>query len=198
MISKGEQTKQAILTDALAQASVIGLDGLTIGALAKSTGMSKSGLYAHFTSKEDLQIQVLEEARDRFVTHIVGPALKEPRGEPRLRALVENWMRWEKAEFLPGGCPFVAAAAELDDRPGPVRDSLVAMQRDWVDTLENAARIAVREGHFAPDLDVGQWTFELWGMVLAYHWYGRLLRTNDALGRLRATFERLLERSRPV
>src|SRR5690242_942401 len=104
--------------------------------------MSKSGLFAHFASKEALQIAVLDDARDRFVTTVVSPALKEPRGEPRVRALFDRWLRWEQAAFQPGGCVFVAAAAELDDQEGPVRDRLVEIQRDWVDALETAARIA--------------------------------------------------------
>ncbi len=195
-MSKGDETRRAILADALAQASTLGLAGLTIGSLAKRTGMSKSGLFAHFTSKEALQVAVLDDARDRFVTAVVSPALKEPRGEPRVRALFEGWIRWSQAEFQPGGCVFVAAAAELDDQPGPVRDRLVEIQRDWVDALQTAARIAKEEGHFKPEVDVGQWTFELWGLALAYHWYSRLLQAGDASERVREGFERLLAAAR--
>jgi len=195
VVSKGEQTRRAILSDALAEASVRGLDGLTIGSLAKRMGMSKSGLYAHFDSKEALQIRVLEEARDRFVRDVVAPALKEPRGEPRVRSLFDRWIAWERSEAFPGGCPFIAAAAELDDRPGPVRDSLVTSQRDWADTLAGAARIAVSEGHFRRDLDVEQWAYEVWGLVLSYHWYARLLGEEDALSRLTRGFDALLARS---
>ncbi|HJL15844.1 MAG TPA: TetR/AcrR family transcriptional regulator [Sandaracinaceae bacterium LLY-WYZ-13_1] len=193
-MKKGESTRRAILDDALAQASVLGLDGLTIGTLARRTGMSKSGLFAHFRSKEGLQIQVLEEARDRFVSRVVSPALKHPRGEPRVRALFERWMDWEA--HLPGGCPFIPAASELDDQQGPVREHLVDIQRDWVDTLRAVARTAVREGDFRADLDVAQWAFELWGLVLSYHWYARLLEADDAVARVRAGFESLLERAR--
>lgn len=195
-MSKGDETRRAILGDALAQASTMGLSGLTIGTLAKRTGMSKSGLFAHFASKESLQIQVLEEARDRFVTHVLSPALKEPRGEPRVRALFDRWLRWDKSEFQPGGCVFIAASSELDDQPGPVRDHLVAIQRDWIDALETAARIAVEEGHFRPDLDRRGWAFELWSLMLAYNWYARLLRNDDAETMARAAFDRLLARSR--
>ncbi|MEC7523749.1 MAG: TetR/AcrR family transcriptional regulator [Myxococcota bacterium] len=195
-MSKGEETRAAILADALSQASVLGLDGLTIGGLATSLGMSKSGLYAHFGSKEDLQIQVLEEARARFVSEVMTPALRAPRGEPRVRAILDRWITWEKASYLPGGCPFVAAAAELDDQPGPVRDHLVSVQRDWMDALRTAARIAVEEGHFAPELDTRQWAFELWGLALSYHWFSRLLEQDDAEARLRAGFERLVGSAR--
>lgn len=195
-MSKGDDTRSMILGDALAVMSVRGLDGLTIGALARRTGLSKSGLYAHFDSKEALQIRVLEEARDRFVAEVVSPGLREPRGEPRIRALFTRWLEWEQSAALPGGCPFIAAAAELDDQPGPVRDRLVQIQRDWVDTLQGAARIALSEGHFHSDLDVAQWAYELWGLVLGYHWYARLLGADDARERLQAAFEALLNRSR--
>jgi AcrR family transcriptional regulator len=195
-VSKGDQTRRAILRDALSQASALGLAGLTIGSLAKRTGLSKSGLFAHFASKEALQIAVLDDARDRFVTTVVSPALKEARGEPRVRAIFDRWLRWESAEFQPGGCVFVAAAAELDDQPGSVRDRLVEVQRDWMDALQTAARIAKEERHFRADLDVRQWAFDLWGLMLAYHWYARLLRADDAAERVRGGFEQLLRASR--
>ncbi|HEY8427427.1 MAG TPA: TetR/AcrR family transcriptional regulator [Sandaracinaceae bacterium] len=192
--TKGDETRRAILADALAEATTVGLTGLTIGTLAKRTSMSKSGLFAHFASKEALQIAVLEEARDRFVTSVVSPALKAPRGEPRVRALIDGWLRW--TELQPGGCIFIAAAAELDDRPGPVRDRLVEIERDWIDTLCTAARIAIEQGHFRADLDVEQWAFELWGTMLAYHWHARLMGDRAALERARASFDGLLARSR--
>lgn len=196
-MSKGEETRRAILSDALAQASVLGLEGLTIGSLARSTGLSKSGLYAHFDSKEALQRAVIDAARDRFVSMVVSPALRAPRGEPRIRALFDRWLEWEDLSELPGGCPFIAAGTELDDRPGPVRERLVETQRDWIDTLSGAARIAVEQGHFRADLDLAQFAYELWGMVLAYHWYRRLLDRDDARERLTTAFETLIERSRP-
>jgi AcrR family transcriptional regulator len=195
-MAKGDETKRAILGDALAQASALGLSGLTIGSLAKKTNMSKSGLFAHFASKEALQIAVLEEARDRFVAEVVSPALKKPRGEPRVRAIFDRWLTWETSASLPGGCPFVAAAAELDDQPGPVRDRLVDIQRDWVDALETAARIAVDEGHFVKGLDTALWAFELWGMMLGYHFHARLLQSERAGEHVKQSFEQLVARSR--
>ncbi len=197
VVSKGDETRRAILTDALAQASVTGLDGLTIGSLAKKTGLSKSGLYAHFASKEELQVRVIDEARERFVEVVVTPAFRAARGEPRLRALFERWLEWEDLAALPGGCPFIAASTELDDKPGPARDRLVETQRDWEDTLAGAARIAVEKGHLQADLDVAQFTYELWAMMLGFHWYSRLLDRGDAKARLRVAFEALLERARP-
>lgn len=194
-MSKGADTRAAILDEALSRASLQGLGGVTIGELAKGAGMSKSGLFAHFKSKEQLQIAVLDEARDRFVAHVMAPALKAPRGLPRIRALFERWMEWESADFLPGGCVFMAAAMELDDQPGPARDHLVATQRDWIQALQTAARIAVQEGHFRADLDVEQWAYELWGLALGYHWYSRLLRDPKALDRAQRAFHVLLEKS---
>ena len=155
-MAKGEATKEAILERALSMATRTGIEGLTMGTLAKEANLSKSGLFAHFQSKEQLQLDVLETAATRFIEMVIAPALREPRGEPRVRALFERWMEWEKAPFLPGGCPFIALANELDDRPGPVREKLVAYQRDWLQSLATAARIAVTEGHFRADLDTEQ------------------------------------------
>lgn len=194
-MSKGAATRERILDQAVELTSLVGLEGLSIGGLAKATEMSKSGLFAHFASKKGLQLRVIETARARFIEAVVSPALRRPRGELRLRALFENWLEWEK-ERTTGGCPFVAAAHEMDDRPGPVRDALVASQRDWIDTLATAARIAVEEGHLARDLDVRQLAYDVYGLFLAYHLYHRLLLDPEAARRARAGFERLLDASR--
>ena len=134
-MSKGDLTKSSILNHATDLASQVGLTGLSIGVLAKDLELSKSGLFAHFKSKEALQIQVLEHGAGISSMAVVRPALQQPRGEPRLRALFDGWLGWDQNGALPGGCVFVAAASELDDRPGPVRDRLVALQREWVDLL---------------------------------------------------------------
>jgi AcrR family transcriptional regulator len=190
MMSKGDETRERILDEAMALAGVVGLEGLSIGGLAKEIGMSKSGLFAHFESKEALQLKILETAGDRFVAEVLSPALRAPRGEPRLRSLFERWITWETARR--GGCPFVEASYELDDRPGPVRDALAASQQDWVDTLATAVRIAIAEGHFRPDVDPAQFAFQMYGIFLAYHLYQRLLDADDAEDRARAAFELLL------
>jgi len=195
-MSKGEETKGAVLEQAFATASRLGLEGLTIGRLADEVGLSKSGLFAHFRSKEQLQLEVLETAVDRFVETVVAPALKEPRGEPRIRALFERWMEWESAPFQPGGCVFIAIAHELDDRPGPLRERLVQTQRDWLQALATAARIAVEEGHFRSDLDADQFGYELYAVILAYHHASRLLDDPGAERRARTAFEALLTASR--
>ena len=193
-MGKGEQTRQAIVDQALELVSTVGLDKLTIGALAGATGMSKSGLFAHFNSKEQLQLQVLAEARQRFIEIVIAPALQKPRGEARLRAIFESSMKqWE--DDLPGGCIFHAVSAELDDQPGPARDYLVETQRDYADTLRRAAEIAVEEGQFRKDLDLDQFVFELGSITAAYHHFGRLLGDPDADQRARNMFEGLLARS---
>src|SRR5512141_3116287 len=153
---KGEATREAIVQRGVRLATQTGLEGLTIGRLATELGLSKSGLFGHFRSKEALQIQVLDAAAERFVEAVVKPAVREPRGEPRIIALFDRWITWTRSNSGPGGCLFVAAAAELDDRPGPVRDRLVALQRDWLDLMANVARTAVDERHFRSDLDVQQ------------------------------------------
>lgn len=193
---KGVTTRQTILDRATDLASQIGLSGLTIGHLADDLELSKSGLFAHFQSKEALQIQVLEHAAASFVERVVRPALAQPRGGPRLRALFERWLAWDAA--LPGGCVFVAAASEFDDRPGPVHDRLVALQRQWVDVLTTSFRKAVEEGHVAPDADPAQYAQDLYGIMLAWHHYARLLGDQAAERRARRTFEALLAAAHPA
>ena len=193
-MGKGEETRRAIIDEALELASTVGLEKLTIGALAGTTGMSKSGLFAHFRSKEQLQLQVLAEARQRFIEIVIVPAMQKPRGEARLRSIFESTMKqWE--EDLPGGCIFHAVSAELDDQPGPARDYLVETQRDYADTLRRAAEIAVEEGEFRKDLDLDQFVFELGSITAAYHHFGRLLGDREADQRARKMFQGLLARS---
>ncbi len=194
--TKGDETRLAILGQALDLASEVGIEGLTIGVLAKRAGMSKSGLYAHFESKEVLQTRVLDAAAEKFVDVVLAPALKRPRGLPRLQDLFERWQHWE-TEGLAGGCLFIAAATELDDRPGPVRDNLVRHLRDMLGTIARAARICVEEGHFRQDLDVDQFAFEAWGLLLTYHQYRRLLQDDAVHKRGRRAFAGLVERSKP-
>src|SRR4051812_25698293 len=160
-MAKGEETRQTILARAFELAIVVGVSGLSIGRLAEATGLSKSGLFAHFGSKEALEVAVVEEAARQFVQEVLVPALRKPRGEPRVRALFDHWLAWGGR---PGGCFFVGASAELDDRPGPPRDALVRANKDWVDAISTAAQIAITEGHFRSDLDAQQFAFELYGI----------------------------------
>lgn len=195
-MSKGEETRSHVLREALALASEVGLEGVSIGKLADRVGLSKSGLFAHFDSKESLQVQILAEAIARFADMVVAPAIKKPRGEPRVRALFENWLKWAVADFMPGGCIFIAAAVELDDKPGPARDLLVGSQKDWLEVLAEAARIAIREGHFRSNLDVGQFAHEAYSIAYGHHFVSRLLREPKALQRTRKGFERLIDDAR--
>jgi AcrR family transcriptional regulator len=190
--SKGADTHRNILRAALAFASEFGLGGVSIGALAERTRMSKSGLFAHFDSKENLQLAILQNAIVRFTDEVVAPALKKPRGEPRVRALFDLWLGWSKAEFMPGGCIFVAAAVELDDKPGPLRDLLKSAQIDWFETLSTAAQIAIREGHFRPNLDTELFAHEVYALAYGHHFIARLLRMRKAEERTMQSFERLL------
>lgn len=192
-MSKGAETRQAILARAFELATVVGVSGLSIGRLAEATGLSKSGLFAHFGSKESLEVAVVEEASRQFVQEVMVPALRKQRGEPRIEALFENWLAWGTR---PGGCFFVGASAELDDRPGPPRDALVQACKDWIDELATAARIAVSERHFRADLDADQFAFELYSIMLGAHTFSRFLRSSTALDRARKAFDDLLASAR--
>ena len=189
---KGRQTRAAILDAALALASHIGLEGLSIGALAGVTEMSKSGVFAHFGSREGLQIAVVREYHAKFEEEVFFPALREPRGLPRLRALFERWVKRVSVE-IDSGCIYISGAVEFDDRPGPVRDALVAMVRTWQQALERAIRAAVAEGHLRPDTDAQQLLFELHGLILALHHDARFLQSPGAPARARVAFERLID-----
>jgi AcrR family transcriptional regulator len=193
-MGRGDATRGAILDEAERLASRVGLAGLTIGSLATQTSLSKSGLFAHFGSKEALQLEVLEHTTERFTAEVVRPALRAPRGEPRLRALVENWLAWGAN---PGGCLLVASAFELDDQPGPVRERLVRDQRDWLDTIAMIVSGGITEGHFRPDVDPRQFAHDLEGVILAYHLTRRLLDDADADRRARRSLEALLAAARP-
>jgi AcrR family transcriptional regulator len=192
-LQKGQQTRAAILDAALALASQMGLEGLSIGALAEVTQMSKSGVFAHFGSREELQISVIREYHAKFEEEVFFPAIREPRGLPRLRALFENWVKRVSIE-IDSGCIYISGAVEFDDRPGPVRDALAAMVRSWHSALEKAIRIAVDEGHLRPDTDPLQMLFEIHGLILALHHDARFLRSPGALDRARVGFEHIVGR----
>jgi AcrR family transcriptional regulator len=190
-LQKGQQTRAAILDAALGLASHMGLEGLSIGALAEVTQMSKSGVFAHFGSREELQISVIREYHARFEDEVFFPAVQEARGLPRLRALFERWVRRVSVE-IDSGCIYISGAVEFDDRPGPVRDALASMVRAWHAALDKAIRIAIEEGHLRADTDPTQMLFEVHGLILALHHDARFLRTPGALDRARAGFERTL------
>ncbi|HEX7218751.1 MAG TPA: TetR/AcrR family transcriptional regulator [Burkholderiales bacterium] len=192
--TKGEQTRAAILDEALKISSKLGLEGLTIGSLADATGMSKSGLFAHFGSREDLQLAVLEHAAQRYGEMVFVPVLKIERGLPRLRALFERWLDWALESGLPGGCIMISAAAEYDDRPGPIRDAVIANQHRGNAITQKAVRLAIEEGHLAPETDPEQISFEMLGIVLASHNHRRLLGDREARKRALTAFDQLISR----
>jgi AcrR family transcriptional regulator len=192
--TKGEQTRVAILDEALKIARRLGLEGLTIGSLADATGMSKSGLFAHFGSREDLQLAVLEHGAKQYGDKVLLPALSIDRGLPRLRALFERWLDWTLQTAAPGGCIMISAAHEYDDRPGPIRDATVEMQRRGIGVSERAVRLAVEEGHLQRDTDPEQIAFEILGIVLASHNHGRLLGDRAARRRALTAFDALIAR----
>jgi len=191
---KGEETRAAILGEALRIASRLGLEGLTIGTLADATGMSKSGLFAHFGSREGLQLAVLDHGARNFASHVVEPVISIERGLPRLRAMFANWVGWTISSGLPGGCILIAAAHEYDDRPGPIRDAVVAMQRRGLSVIARAVNLAIEAGHVKGSIDPEQFAFEMMGIVLVAHHHGRLLGDAGARERALAAFDALVAR----
>lgn len=189
-MSKGEETKLAILQKGLSMASTMGLDLVSIGSLAKATDMSKSGLFAHFQSKENLQVEILKHAGDVFAEKIVVPALKTPAGIPRIKALVANWIRWTSR--LKGGCIFVSASSDFTDRPGKVRDFLLRLQEDWLDCLRRIAESGIRAGDFREDIDCEQFAFDLYSLLLGFHLYHNLLESENTQQRQEKALEQLL------
>lgn len=196
IMSKGAATRDRIIESALRTASVEGLEGISLGRLASDVGMSKSGLFAHFESKEALQLDVLGAAAEKFMEIVVRPGFAAPRGEPRVRSLFEHWLRWERDESLPGGCVFMHATAELDDRPGPARDMLVDWQRRWMDTLARAATLAVAEGHFRVTLDPSLFAFQQYGLAFAYFHARRLFEDPRAEDKVLQAFDALVAAAR--
>jgi len=156
--------------------------------------MSKSGLFAHFGSREDLLLSVLNHGQQEFIEVVLNPALKKPRGIPRLRAMFVNWLDWTESAELPGGCPMIGGATEFDDKPGPVRDMLAAGQRAWIDTLQRAVRQAREESQLRADADPEQIAFEVFGIALVVHHHRRLLGYQKSRERALTALDALLAR----
>jgi AcrR family transcriptional regulator len=192
-LQKGQQTKAAIVDAALGLATQIGLEGLSIGALAEVMQMSKSGVFAHFGSREELQISVVREYHTRFEDEVFYPAMSAPRGLPRLRALFDNWMKRTSVE-IESGCIYISGAVEFDDRPGPVRDALASSVNTWLTAMRRAVEIAVSEGHLSPGTDASQMAFEIHALILALHYEVRFLRSPDSLRRAVTAFEGIVTR----
>lgn len=198
MKKRSSPTRERILQQGLALMSQEGLSGVTLGQLAERVGMSKSGVFAHFRSKEEVQIGLLEDST-RLATHsVVEPALREPEGLPRLEALMHHWLGWAQRAGLPGGCPVAAAMFELDDAEGPVREKVLAIEAELRDLLRKIVRQAIDRKHFRADVDVDQFVWELCGIYLSHHVAQRFLRHADADTRARTAFQALVERARPA
>ena len=193
-MKKGADTKLGILETAIEQASQLGLECVSIGALSKATNMSKSGLFAHFQSKENLQFEILDYAAQIFSENVVVPALKTEAGIPRIMALVNNWIAWSAK--ISGGCIFVTASTDFSDRPGKVRDRLLLQQKEWIDCLCRIARSAIRVGDFREDIDAEQFAFDLYSLLLGFHFYYKLLHSSETKKRQEAALDRLLDNYR--
>lgn len=195
--TKGEDTRAQILAAAVEQASAAGFESLTIGTLAERIGMSKSGLFAHFGSKLELQVAALEEAARQFGVAVFAPAMKAPRGLKRLAALFENWISWTQRAHLPGGCPVDAASREFSHQPGPMRDAALALLKRLDAELTRAVQLAVDNGELAPGTDAAQIAFDMNGIVLAFFRAEQLLGALEASRRARAAFDRLIQENLP-
>jgi len=196
MDARPPTTRDRLLQHGLALMSQAGLAGVTLGQLAESVGMSKSGVFAHFRSKDDVQIGLLNYTAQLAGPHIVEPALEQPEGLPRLEAFVRQWLGWARRAGLPGGCPVAAAMFELDDVEGPVRDRVVALESQWRGLIAGLVRRAVDLKHLRDDLDVDQFVWELCGIYLAHHAAHRFLRQADADERAWTAFEALVDRAK--
>jgi AcrR family transcriptional regulator len=193
VLIKGQQTKAVIIDAALGLASQIGLEGLSIGAVAEVTGMSKSGVFAHFGSREELQISVIREYHDRFEAEVFYAAMQKTRGLPRLQALFDNWMVQTSTE-IDSGCIYISGAVEFDDRTGPVRDALASSVTTWQTALRRAVELAQAEGQLSRVSDAHQIAFEIHGLILALHYEARFLRNPNAADRARQGFQHILSR----
>jgi AcrR family transcriptional regulator len=190
---KGQQTKQAIVQAAVGLSTQFGLEGLSIGTLADCMHMSKSGVFAHFGSREELQISVIREYFATFEQEVFYPALKAPKGLPRLRALFDNWLKRVAVE-IQSGCIFISGAVEFDDRSGPVRDALAYSVQTWLQALNRAVVLAKQCGHLMPDADEQQVAFEIHALILALHYEARFLKNPGSLARANRGFDDILAR----
>ncbi len=194
-MQKGQQTKAAIVEAALGLATHIGLEGLSIGALADITGMSKSGVFAHFGSREELQISVIREYHTRFEQEVFYPAMSSPRGIARLSAMFDNWMKRTSIE-IDSGCIYISGAVEFDDRTGPVRDALASSVMTWHAAMRRAIEQCKDCGELRADTNEEQMLFEIHGLILALHYEARFLQNPGSIERAVMGFQNILARYR--
>ncbi len=193
--ARGLRTRDAILARAVDIASADGLEGLTVGTLAEQLGMSKSGLFAHFGSKEDLQLATIEAARQVFIDHVTVPAIGAPKGMPRLWGLIDQWLALVEKRVFKGGCFFSAASFEFDSRRGVVRDRIAAIMHEWIAVLSRSVREAQKAGHVHARVDPTRLAFEIHATAMGAHWAHQLLDDKQAYSRARAT---VLEKLRSI
>lgn len=191
-MTKGFTTKENILKTALDLTSKFGLESLSIGELAKSVGMSKSGLFSHFKSKEKLQIMVMDYAADSFTLKVIRPAIKKPRGIERLNSIMDHWKKWSSS-YMSGGCPFLSSIVEFDDRPGNVRDHIQYLQQKMINTYEKAIIICIEEGQFKSDTDVKQTAYDIYSNMIGYHIYSRLLKDEKAYDKFTKNYQAIIK-----
>jgi AcrR family transcriptional regulator len=197
-MTKPPATRARILDQGLALMSQAGLTGVTLGILADQVGMSKSGLFAHFHSKEEVQIGLLRHMAQFADAHVVEPVMRAEPGLPRLKALVKNWLGWAQRAGLPGGCPVAAGLFEFDDIEGAVRNEILALESQWRGLLKQLVQEAIDRGHLSQRLDVDQFVWELCGIYLSHHAAHRFLRAKDADTRANIAFQALLQRALPA
>src|SRR5580692_6326462 len=183
--AKGSRTREAILARAVDIASAQGLEGLTVGSLAEQLGMSKSGLFAHFGSKEELQLATVEMARQVFINKVTLPAITAPKGMPRLWSLIDHWLVLVEKRVFEGGCFFTAASFEFDGRRGVVRDRIAEIMREWIRCITTSAQKAQEAGHLDPKLDATRIAFEFHAIAIGAHWAHQLLEDRQAYSRAR-------------
>ena len=188
---KGELTRAAILDVAQGLASRDGLEGLTIGLLADKMNMSKSGVFAHFGSREDLQIEVLKLCHSHFEAEIFYPSMRKPRGLPRLEEMYARWVKRVTVEIA-SGCIYISGAVEYDDRPGIIREELAGMVLAWQDALRRCVEQAIEVGHLRADTDPQQLVYEMYGLILALHHDARFIKRPGSVDRAQIGFERLI------
>jgi len=190
-MEKGDQTKKKILDTGFGLASKIGLECLSIGSMAISLEMSKSGLFAHFKSKENLQLAVMEHAAHIFNKDVISPALKAPAGIPRIQKMMDKWVEW--TINLSGGCIFVAAAAEYSDRPGKVRDAIREQHDLWIDCLNRIAHSAIKVGDFKEDSDCNLFAFQMYSLILGFFLYHNSMGDKKSKQMLQSSFQHLID-----
>jgi AcrR family transcriptional regulator len=195
-MNKGERTRKDIIDKAFAMAGNVGLEAVSLGTLAGETGLSKSGLFAHFKSKEALQLSVIEEVIERFTKNVIRPAISAPRGEARIRTYFDRKLDWIAEHRSNGGCLYLALCQEYSHREGPVKDRLIQGQNALMETIARFVRTAIDEGQFREDVDPVRFAFELEGIAMAYSHIGKFVRTPQSLDHARMAFKDLIVRSR--